>query len=165
MGIGRAVFDGRVVREEFALALGSEIVTHRAYQRPGSGNVAVGPGQWSALYADGRFGGDAAGRAVVSRGDGVGRPLRSRLPRAYDDTDAPGLPRADRGAGGLMLGLGSSFDYRLRDLPRMHDRIASLGMGGPMFEFSARARCARARVVLAPVRFRDRRVDGVSCRV
>ena len=38
-----------------------------------------------------------------------------------------------------MLGLGSSFDYRLRDLPRVHDRIASVGLGGPMFEFSARA--------------------------
>src|SRR5262249_23147559 len=35
-------------------------------------------------------------------------------------------------------GIGSSFDYRLRDLPRVHDRIASAGLGGPMFEVSAR---------------------------
>ena len=58
IGVNRAVFDGSVVREELAVAMGSEIVTQRAYQRPGSGSVHVAPGQWSSLFADGRFGGN-----------------------------------------------------------------------------------------------------------
>jgi hypothetical protein len=39
-----------------------------------------------------------------------------------------------------MLALGSVYDYRLRDLPTMHDRFTTLGLGGPMFELSARGR-------------------------
>lgn len=38
-----------------------------------------------------------------------------------------------------MIGLGSVFDYRLRDLPQVHDRIASVGILGPMFELSMRS--------------------------
>jgi hypothetical protein len=55
-----------------------------------------------------------------------------------DENDGPpALFDGPRGWG-LLTGLGSSFDYRLRDLPQMHDRIASLGLGGPTFELSRR---------------------------
>jgi hypothetical protein len=37
-----------------------------------------------------------------------------------------------------MIGLGSVFDYRLRDLPDVHDRSATVGLLGPMFELSMR---------------------------
>jgi hypothetical protein len=54
--------------------------------------------------------------------------------------DSGGLPVLFDGprGWGLLVGLGSSFDYRLRELPRFHDRIASLGLGGPTFELSRR---------------------------
>jgi hypothetical protein len=53
-----------------------------------------------------------------------------------EETDVPtGIPA--RGWG-TLLGLGSVFDYRLRDLPSVHDRIGSLGIAGPMFELSRR---------------------------
>ena len=56
VGLNRAIFNGDVVRDELRLALGSEIVTQRAYMRQGRGSVAVTPGQWSALFGDARFG-------------------------------------------------------------------------------------------------------------
>jgi len=137
IGVNRAVFDGTFVREELAVAMGSEIVTQRAYQRPGSGSVPVAPGQWSSLFADGRFGGNHL--------DGFWFHAQTvwggRYDRSYhvggDETDVPLAAARSRGWG-TMLGLGSSFDYRLRDLPRVHDRITSIGLGGPTFEFSAR---------------------------
>ena len=44
MGAGRAVFDGRDVRDELALAFGAEIVSQRAYEKPGRGSRARRPG-------------------------------------------------------------------------------------------------------------------------
>ena len=137
IGVNRAVFDGNVVREELAVAMGSEIVTQRAYQRPGSGSVPVAPGQWSLLFADGRF----AGNHLDGFWFHAQTVWGGRYDRNYhvggDETDVPLAAPRPRGWG-TMLGLGSSFDYRLRDLPRVHDRIASVGLGGPTFEFSAR---------------------------
>jgi hypothetical protein len=138
LGINRAVFDGNVVRDELAVALGSDIVTQRAYQRAGRGSVIVTPGQWTALYGDARFG--------PGRVDGVWFHAHAvwggRYDRHYrvegDETDVPLGPTRPRGWG-TMLGLASSFDYRLRDLPRVRDRVASFGLGGPMFEFSSRS--------------------------
>jgi hypothetical protein len=139
MGIGRAVFDGDAVRDELVLALSSEIITLRAYERPGDGHLPVSPGQFSALYADGRFG---AGRV-----DGLwfhagtvwgGRYDRNFYRLRSDDTDVPSFVGPARGWG-LLSGFGSSFDYRLRDLPQVHDRIASVGLAGPMLQFSARS--------------------------
>ena len=55
-----------------------------------------------------------------------------------DETDVPVNGARPRGWG-TLIGLGSVFDYRLRDLPKMHDRTATLGLAGPMFELSARS--------------------------
>lgn len=138
LGVGRAVFDQRVVKDEFVLALGTEIVSQRAYQRAGEGPVVVGPGQWTALYYDWRVGED--------RTEGIWFHARTvwggRYDRNYhdpgDETDLPGSSGKPRGWG-LLLALGSSFDYRMRQLPReRHDRIASVGLGGPSLELSVR---------------------------
>ena len=62
---------------------------------------------------------------------------------AGDETDGPadGATAAGLGDDGRA---GQRFDYRLRDLPRVHDRIASLGLGGPVFELAGAARLACA---------------------
>ena len=136
IGVNRAIFNGQTSRDEFALTLGSEVVSQRAYERPGSGSVTVWPGQWTSLLADGRFG--------PARIDGIwlraGTVWGGRYDRRYvsvgDETDVP-AGRQTRGWG-TMLGLGSVFDYRLRDLPKVHDRIGSLGIAGPVFELAMR---------------------------
>jgi hypothetical protein len=138
VGAGRAMFDGGAVRDEIGFALGSEIVSQRAYQRPGSGTVMVMPGQWTALHLDARFG--------ESRLSSVWFHARTlwggRYDRHYhgvgDETDGPPVLFDGPRGWGLLVALGSSFDYRLRDLPRVHDRIASVGIGGPTFELSRR---------------------------
>jgi hypothetical protein len=136
VGYGHAVFNGDTTREEFAFRLGADVVSQSDYERPGSGNVAVMPGQWISLIGDARVG--------PGRIDGVwfhaGTVWAGRYERHYvrvgDDTDVPvGIPA--RGWG-TMIGLGSVFDYRLRDLPQLHDRIGAVGLLGPMFELSLR---------------------------
>jgi hypothetical protein len=138
VGVNRAVFDGHVVEDELALAFATEIVTLREYERPGRGSTTVGPGQFSGLFADGRFGeGRLDGIWVNARTVWSGRYDRSYRTN-LGDTDIPTLDRSGIAGSGWMLGVGSSFDYRLRDLPRTHDRIASVGIAGPVFEMSAR---------------------------
>jgi hypothetical protein len=135
VGLNRAVFDDGFVRDEFALSFGSDIVSQRAYQRAGNGAIAIRAGQWASIYGDLRIGQNRLdGAWLVARAVWAGR-----YDRHYhlNETDPPDMAGPAHGWGWL-LGLGSSFDYRLRDLPRVHDRIASVGVGGPAFEFSAR---------------------------
>ena len=136
VGANHVIFDGETSRDEFALGLGADVVSLRGYQRPGNESLAVWPGQWTSLHGDGRFG--------PRRVDGIGLRAETvwggRYNRHYvaagDETDVPSGGPA-RGSG-TMIGFGSVFDYRLRDLPKVHDRIASIGLGGPMFEYSRR---------------------------
>jgi hypothetical protein len=138
-GVGRAIFNGNLVKEQVALAVGSEVVTLRAYERPGSGMAAVTPGQWTALYLDTRWGDSRLAGVWFHAGTVWGGRYDRNFRAAGDETDVPVSGARPRGWG-TMLGLGSVFDYRLRDLPTMHDRSATLGLGGPMFELSARGR-------------------------
>ena len=39
---------------------------------------------------------------------------------------------------GMMLGLGSTFDFDSRDLPLEWDRVVTAGLAGPMLEYSSR---------------------------
>jgi hypothetical protein len=136
VGINRAFFNGRTVRDELAIKLGSEVVSNRSYQRPGDGSVAVTPGQWTSLYGDARLGpGRIDGAWFHATSVWGGRYDRHYL-AVGDETDVSAGGPA-RGWG-TMIGLGSAFDYRLRDLPQVHDRIGSLGLAGPMFELSRR---------------------------
>src|SRR5688572_11509389 len=105
IGVNRAVFDGNVVREELAVAMGSEIITQRDYQRPGSGSVPVTPGQWSLLFADGRF----AGNHLDGMWFHAQTVWGGRYDRNYhiggDETDVPLAAPRPRGWG-TMVGLG-----------------------------------------------------------
>jgi hypothetical protein len=137
VGFNRAVFDGRIVKEELVLQMGTEIVSQRAYQKVGQGAVAVGPGQWSALYLDGRFGEDRL-HGIWFHARTVWGGRYDRNYRAVgDETDLPGVGGQPRGWG-ILLGLGSSYDYRARQLQQRHDRISSVGLGGPTLELSMR---------------------------
>jgi Domain of unknown function (DUF3943) len=138
VGLNRAVFDGDFVRDELALSFGTDIVSQRTYQRPGSGSVAITPGQWAALQGNLRIGENRLdGAWLDATAVWAGRYDRHYRRRAADETDPPLFAGPPEGWGWL-LGIGSSFDYRLRDLPRVHDRIATVGVGGPAFELSAR---------------------------
>ena len=138
VGVGRAIFNGSLVKEQLALAVGSEIVTQRAYQRPGSGMRGGDAGPVDGALPRHALRRQPAGGAVVPRRDRVGRPLRSQLPAsAATRRDVPVSGARPRGWG-TMLGLGSSSTTGCAICRRMHDRIASLGLGGPMFELSAR---------------------------
>jgi hypothetical protein len=135
-GFGRAVFDGNATRTEFALRLGADVVSQSDYERPGNGNVAVAPGQWVSLIADGRFGAGEIDGVWFHAGTVWGGRYERHYVAVTDDTDVPvGTPA--RGWG-TLIGLGSVFDYRLRDLPQVHDRSATAGVLGPMFELSLR---------------------------
>jgi len=137
VGLNRAVFTGGVVRDEFALGFASEVVTQRAYQRAGLGSVVVGPGQWTAFNGDIRLDQNrATGAWFHARSVWTGRYWRN-YHSMTGETDLFGTGGPAHGWGWL-IGLGSAFDYRLRDLPTLHDRIASVGLAGPSFELSAR---------------------------
>jgi hypothetical protein len=126
LALGRAstAVVGRPRRDELSLDLGGAIVAHPGYRRPGEGATTVGPGQWSAVGA----------RLLLDRGEGTrGLSLRSstlfggRYFKHYSD----GL----RGWG-LLLGLGGSFSYDVRALDPGWDRVASVGLLGPMTELT-----------------------------
>jgi hypothetical protein len=135
-GFGRALFDGTVTRDEIAVRLGADVVSQTDYERPGNGSVAVAPGQWVSLIGDARLGPREINGAWFHAGTVWGGRYERHYLAVVDDTDVPvGTPA--RGWG-TMIGLGSVFDYRLRDLPQVHDRIGTVGLLGPMFEVSMR---------------------------
>ena len=137
LGFNRVAFDSGMTRNEVALGFGSDIVTKRVYQRAGEGGVAVGPGQWAGFNADLLLGeNNLEGAWFNARTVWAGRYQR-HYRSMTDETDLPEVGGPPQGWGWL-LGMGSSFDYRLRDLPTVHDRIASVGLLGPAFELSAR---------------------------
>ena len=137
VGLNRVEFDGGATRNEVALAFGSDIVTQRAYRQAGSGGVMIGPGQWAGFNTDLRLGeSNLEGAWFNARAVWGGRYQR-HYRSMTEETDLPGTGGPTQGWGWL-LGMGSSFDYRLRNLPTVHDRIASVGLLGPAFELSAR---------------------------
>jgi hypothetical protein len=136
VGFNRVLFNGSTTRDELALNLGAAVVSNRAYERPGDGDVIVWPGQWVSLWGDGRFGAGSV-EGIWFRASSVwGGRYDRHFVSMDDETDVPTAAPA-RGWG-VLVGLGSVFDYYLRDLPAMHDRIGSLGVAGPMFELSRR---------------------------
>jgi len=80
-----------------------------------------------------------AKQIVEEAGGGVGIDWHGHRDRDMGTINS--LAALEAGASrvhGTMLGLGSVFDYRLRDLPKVHDRIGSLGIAGPVFELAMR---------------------------
>jgi hypothetical protein len=124
LGSASSAVAGNPRRDELSLSTGGTIVAHPGYRRPGEGATTVGPGLWSGL----------ALRLLLDRGQGSrGFALRSstlfggRYLRHY--TDGP------RGWG-LLLGLGGTFSYDVRALDPGWDRVASVGLLGPMSELT-----------------------------
>ena len=62
--------------------------------------------------------------------------LWGRYLRSMAERDAISRRYGGRGVG-LMLGVGSSFDYQGRDLPGGWERLASVGLLGPVAELTA----------------------------
>jgi Domain of unknown function (DUF3943) len=123
IGAASASVERRGRREELNLAAGGAVVAHPGYRQPGHASEGVAPGAWSALSARLRLD-RASGLSGVDLHAGtlfVGRYLKD-----YD----PG------GGAGLLLGLGSSFDFDTRALGPTWDRIGSVGLLGPVIELT-----------------------------
>jgi hypothetical protein len=136
-------FDGGAVGTAMDLGLGAAVVDHRGYRQPGTGLSAVSPGQWTEL----------AWENLLSHGGLRGLRLHGgaawwgRYYRDYAAADET-APRATDGWG-LMLGLGSSFDFDSRLLPLEWDRVVTAGLAGPVLEYARRSGGLITRATLA----------------
>jgi hypothetical protein len=130
-GNGDGNGDGNEERNETVLGLAARITTHTLYRQPGSGASSAQPGQWTDLGARLFMNDGSIGGAFV-HADSL---VWGRYWRAYGDVI--GLSGEPDGRG-LLLGLGSSFDYDARSLPNLWDRTLAVGLLGPVAEFAAR---------------------------
>ena len=131
LGPAHTVVDGGAPRDETSFGLGARIAANAYYQRPGRGASTAKPGQWTSLGAGWLMNnGTIDGVAVHADSLIVGRYLRD-----YGDVVGPSGEPDGRG---LLVGLGSSFDYDGRSLPTVYDRTLALGLGGPVVELEAR---------------------------
>ena len=132
--IGQAYFsfDGGAVNTAVDLGLGVAIVDHHGYRQPGTGLAAVAPGEWTELSWEN----------LISRGGFRGLRIHAGSVwwgRYYRNYAAPDeTARRETDGWGMMLGLGSTFDFDSRLLPIEWDRVVTAGLGGPMLEYSDR---------------------------
>jgi len=142
LGAARVVVDGGEPRDETSIGLGARIRANAYYLRPGRGVSTARPGQWSSLAA-GWLVSDGNIDSVAVHADSlvIGRYLRD-----YGDVLGPSGEPDGRG---LLLGLGSSFDYDGRSLPAVLDRTLAIGLLGPLVEVEARRGRAIFRAALA----------------
>jgi hypothetical protein len=130
-GASRTSFGGGEARDETVLGLADRITTHALYRQPGAGASTARPGQWT------NFGGrwfidDGSIRGAFVHADSI---VLGRYLRDYGEVIGPsGEPDGH----GLLLGVGSSFDYDARSLPASWDRTLAVGLLGPMVELAAR---------------------------
>ncbi len=125
-------FDGGAVGQALDLGLGVAIVDHRGYRQPGTGLSAVSPGQWTELIWENLIShGGLRGLQIHAGGAWWGRYYRNY---AAADENA----RRETDGWGMMLGLGSTFDFDSRLLPLEWDRVVTAGLAGPMLEYSSR---------------------------
>jgi hypothetical protein len=125
-------FDGASMVTSFDVGLAAEIVDHRRYRRPGTGMTFVSPGDWTTFAWEGMFSHDGLrGLEIHASGAWWGRYLRSY---ALPDEHATRPPDGR----GLLLGLGSTFDYDARMLPGQWDRVVTAGLAGPVLEYADR---------------------------
>jgi hypothetical protein len=142
VGAARVVVDGGEARDETSFGLGARLRAHAYYRRPGRGATTARPGQWSSLGAGWLTNGGSIDRVAVHADSlVVGRYLRD-----YGDLIGPSGEPDGRG---LLLGLGSSFDYDARSLPTVLDRTLAIGLLGPVVEVEARRGRAALRAVVA----------------
>ena len=135
LGLGAQTVDLDAVeyRQEASFLLDAVVVAHPSYRRPGRRITAVRPGEWTRMAGGLQLSssGEPVGYAFHSSMVLWGRYLRAIAERALDADRRRPL----RGTG-LMLGLGSSFDYQGRALPGGWERLASAGLLGPAAELT-----------------------------
>jgi hypothetical protein len=144
LGAARTSFDHdpRDDRDETTFGLAARITSHALYRQPGSGTSTALPGQWTDLGARWLTDGRSISGAFV-HADSL---VLGRYWRAYGDT----IGRSGEPDGhGLLLGMGSSFDYDARSLPGIWDRTLAVGLLGPMVELAARRGRVAMRATLA----------------
>lgn len=130
LAVERSVFDRAVARDETRFTLAGTLVTNTGYRRPGSDVSLVVPGQWTSLAGSESIGN---GR-VVATSFHADTSLVGLYLRRYTDAG----PTREPDGTGLMLGAGSTFDYDVRVLPMGRNRMASVGLAGPMLELATR---------------------------
>jgi len=131
LGAARTSFDGAETRDETVLGLADRITAHALYRRPGAGVSTAWPGQWTSF--GGRWFMDVGSiRGAFVHADSVVLGLYLRHYREVIG------PSGEPDGHGLLLGVGSSFDYDARSLPTMWDRTLAVGLLGPMIELGAR---------------------------
>jgi hypothetical protein len=136
-------FDGGPVGTAVDLGFGVAVVDHQGYRQSGTGLGAVAPGEWTEL----------AWENLISHGGLRGLRLHAggawwgRYYRNYAAADETAHGAAD--GWGLMLGLGSTFDFDSRVLPLEWDRVVTAGLFGPMLEYSSRHGGLITRATLA----------------
>jgi hypothetical protein len=142
LGAAHTSFDQGDARDEAVAGLGARIVANSRYRRAGYGASTAGPGQWSTLSF----------RAFMNDGAVTGAFLQmdtlvvGRYYRNYGDIDATGRGLDGQGA---LVGLGGLYDYDERKLPFARDRIATIGILGPVAELETRRGLAAIRARLA----------------
>jgi hypothetical protein len=124
-------FDSGPIAGLFAIDLGTDVVSHRAYGRPGRGATTVRPGDWTALELGTLIdGAGVQGLSFHSDTSWWGRYLRR-----FDES-GPALSNPD--GRGLMLAVRSTFDYDERVIPTGLDRVVNAGLVGPVAELTRR---------------------------
>lgn len=142
LGQSYSSFDGGPMVTSLEVGLATAIVDHRRYGKPGTGVTAVSPGDWTDFAWGGMFSHDGIrGLELHAAGVWWGRYLRSY---AFPDEQATHPPQG----WGLMLGLGSTFDYDARMLPGEWDRVVTAGLVGPMLEYADRHGSLTTRLTL-----------------
>jgi hypothetical protein len=131
-----ACFSNGERQDQTTVTLDTALVSYGGYRRPGKIAVNVGPGLWTELGARVFLG---QGGSIVEGLNGhsstllTGRYIRHYAERAPDETWRTAKPRG----WGVLLGLGSAFDYDTRELAAGTDKVASAGLLGPKFELTA----------------------------
>jgi hypothetical protein len=141
-GQAYASFDGGPVRTAMDLGVAADVVDHDRYLQPGEGLSAITPGEWTA-FSVGALINHVGLRGLEIHAEGV---WWGRYFRDYAPTDEA-APRQTDGWG-LMLGLGSMFDFDARDLGFDWDRVVTAGLVGPKLEYTSRHGDLTARASL-----------------
>lgn len=143
LGRARTSFEGGGVNDETTFGLAADLVAHRAYQRPGRGTTTALPGQWTLFDGRALF----SERAVRGTDFHAHVLLYGRYLRRYEESS--GEVRRPTNGRGLLIGVGSAFDYDARDLEPVWDRTASAGLLGPMLELAVRRGSFAIRAALS----------------
>jgi len=143
-----SAFSGGPTQQGFRIVAADRMLASRAYRSAVPGALSLGPGQWTQLdgfllVTDGAVNGQFFDGHVLV----WGRYLRQ--PAAEGAAPAPPGVRPD--GGGLLLGVGSSFDYYDRWQPTFRDRSSTAGIFGQVVELERRRGIFDLRATLTAV--------------